>query len=54
MSNTSNRLKAAQEGMLKKHAEHHSPKHLKMMRDMMAKGKTFKQAHIAAQKKVGD
>ena len=44
------KLKAAQEAMLKKH----SAKHMKMMRDMMAKGKTFDQAHTAAKKEVGD
>tara|TARA_X000001382_G_C3159319_1_gene175694 strand:+ start:1272 stop:1436 length:165 start_codon:yes stop_codon:yes gene_type:complete len=54
MPNMPNKLKAAQEAMLKKHSEHHSSKHMKMMRDMMAKGKTFKQAHTAAQKEVGD
>ena len=49
-----NKLKAAQEAMLKKHSKHHSPKHMKMMRDMMAKGKTFDEAHNAAKKEVGD
>ena len=47
------KLKAAQEAMLKKHSKHHSPKHMKMMRDMMSQGKTFDEAHRAAQKKVG-
>tara|TARA_R110000796_G_scaffold9145_3_gene31420 strand:+ start:245 stop:409 length:165 start_codon:yes stop_codon:yes gene_type:complete len=49
-----NKLKAAQEAMLKKHSKHHSPKHMKMMRDMMAKGKTFDEAHKAAKKEMGD
>ena len=54
MPNMPNKLKAAQEAMLKKHSEHHSPKHMTMMRDLMSKGKTFKQAHNAAKKEMGD
>jgi hypothetical protein len=46
-------LTARQKDTLKKHSKHHSAKHMKEMRDMMKKGKTFKQAHSAAQKKVG-
>tara|TARA_Y100001973_G_C5031228_1_gene248163 strand:- start:159 stop:323 length:165 start_codon:yes stop_codon:yes gene_type:complete len=48
------KLKAAQEAMLKKHSKHHSEEHMQMMRNMMAKGKTFDQAHNAAKKEVGD
>jgi len=54
MPNMPNKLKAAQEALLKKHSKHHSPKHMKMMRDMMSKGKTFTQAHDAAKKEMGD
>jgi len=46
-------LSALQKDNLKKHSKHHSAKHMKAMREMMKKGKTFKQAHSAAQKKVG-
>ena len=42
-----------QKQALKQHAKHHSPKHLKMMRDEMKQGKTFEQAHKKAQAKVG-
>ena len=48
-----NKLKAAQEAMLKKHSEHHSPEHMNMMRAMMSQGATFDEAHKAAQNKVG-
>jgi len=54
MPNMPNKLKVAQEALLKKHSKHHSPKHMKMMRDMMSKGKTFTQAHDAAKKEMGD
>tara|TARA_R100000664_G_scaffold22408_2_gene31879 strand:+ start:3428 stop:3592 length:165 start_codon:yes stop_codon:yes gene_type:complete len=49
-----NRLKVAQEAMLKEHAEHHTPKHMKMMREMMENGATFDEAHKAAKKEVGN
>lgn len=49
-----NRLKAAQAAMLKKHSKHHTPKHMKMMREMMGNGATFDAAHKAAKKEVGD
>lgn len=38
---------------LKRHAEHHSAKHMSMMRRMMKSGSTFAASHKAAQKKVG-
>jgi len=38
---------------LKKHSEHHSKKHMDMMKKLMREGKTFKAAHTAAQKQVG-
>ncbi len=47
------KLSARQEKTMKKHSEHHSKKHMKMMRDMMIKGSSFTAAHKAAQKKVG-
>tara|TARA_R100001480_G_scaffold22286_1_gene32434 strand:- start:259 stop:561 length:303 start_codon:yes stop_codon:yes gene_type:complete len=46
-------LTKRQQKTMKKHSEHHTSKHMKSMTDMMNKGKTFSQAHKAAQKKVG-
>ena len=48
------KLKAAQEAMLKKHADHHSDKHMALMRKLMGEGMAFKQAHKIAMKEVGD
>tara|TARA_R100001510_G_C7540618_1_gene128351 strand:+ start:177 stop:341 length:165 start_codon:yes stop_codon:yes gene_type:complete len=45
--------KAAQAAMLKKHAQHHSDKHMALMRKLMSKGMTFNQAHKVAQKEAG-
>ena len=38
---------------LKEHSKHHSKKHMAMMNQMMKNGKSFAQAHNAAQKLVG-
>lgn len=38
---------------LKKHAKHHSAKHMTMMKKDMMNGKTLEQAHSKAMKKVG-
>ena len=38
---------------MKKHAKHHTAKHLKGMVDAMKKGKTFTQSHKTAMKKAG-
>ena len=46
-------LTARQQTTMKKHSVHHTGKHMKAMTVMMKKGKTFTQAHKAAQKKVG-
>tara|TARA_R100000664_G_scaffold24465_1_gene34268 strand:+ start:278 stop:475 length:198 start_codon:yes stop_codon:yes gene_type:complete len=46
-------LTKRQQDTMKKHAVHHTGKHMKMMANMMKRGKTFTQAHKAAQKKVG-
>ena len=35
------------------HARHHSLKHMRAMATDMKKGRTFRQAHISAQRKVG-
>ena len=46
-------LTKRQQDTMKKHSKHHTSKHMKSMTAMMKKGKTFSQAHKAAQKKVG-
>jgi len=38
---------------LKKHAEHHSKKHMDEMKKDMSDGDSFKKAHDKAMKKVG-
>tara|TARA_B100000925_G_C21842385_1_gene402109 strand:- start:337 stop:513 length:177 start_codon:yes stop_codon:yes gene_type:complete len=38
---------------LKRHAKHHTKKHIKSMVDMMKKGVTFTASHKKAMKKVG-
>ena len=44
--------KSQQDAMVK-HSQHHSKKHMRMMKDLMMKGSTFAQAHTKTQKKVG-
>ena len=46
-------LSLSQIRTLKKHSEHHSKKHMDMMKKLMREGKSFKAAHTAAQKEVG-
>jgi hypothetical protein len=46
-------IKKKQQDQLMKHAVHHSPKHMALMRKVMKKGKTFSQAHKLAMKEVG-
>ena len=46
-------LTKRQQDVMKKHSKHHTGKHMKSMTAMMKRGKTFTQAHKAAQKKVG-
>ena len=38
---------------MRKHAKHHSMKHMKDMASSIKKGKTFSQAHKSAMRKVG-
>ena len=38
---------------LKKHSKQHTKKHMASMKKAMKKGKTFKQAHNKAMRKVG-
>jgi len=42
-----------QKTALKRHAKHHSKKHIAMMRKDMKAGKSFGASHKKAQKKVG-
>ena len=46
-------LTTRQVNAMKKHAKHHTVKHLKSMVTAMKNGKTFTQSHKIAQKKVG-
>jgi hypothetical protein len=46
-------LTTRQKLAMKKHAKHHTAKHLKGMVDAMKKGKSFSQSHKHAMKKVG-
>jgi hypothetical protein len=47
------KLTARQEAALKRHKEHHTAKHMAAMRRSMGAGKTFKEAHRLAMRKVG-
>jgi len=42
-----------QKETLKKHSKHHTERHMRMMRKLMKDGKSFTQAHKAAQKEIG-
>ena len=46
-------LSARQVDTMIKHSEHHTKKHLRVMRNAMQDGKTFTQAHKIAMEKVG-
>jgi len=46
-------LKKRQEDAMKRHSEHHSKKHMDLMKKLMNEGKTFTEAHKLAMKKVG-
>ncbi len=46
-------LDKQQQNAMKKHAEHHTIKHLKVMVGAMNKGSTFGESHKLATKKVG-
>lgn len=39
--------------LMSKHKEHHTPKHMTLMRKLMKEGKSFAQAHRQAMKDVG-
>ena len=46
-------LDKQQQNAMKKHAEHHTIKHMKMMAKLMGEGKSFTEAHKIAMDKVG-
>ena len=46
-------LNIRQQSAMKRHAKHHTAKHLRSMVTAMKKGKTFTQSHKIAMKKVG-
>ena len=46
-------LNVRQTNAMKKHSKHHTAKHIRGMANMMRNGKTFKQSHKLAMKKVG-
>ena len=46
-------LTKRQEASMKRHAKHHSAKHMRYMKNLMMKGSTFSAAHKKAQKAVG-
>ena len=46
-------LKPRQQKTMRSHARHHSLKHMKSMVQEMKKGKSFRQAHLSAQRKIG-
>ena len=47
------KLTDRQKSALKRHSEHHTKKHMDMMKRLMRNGKTFTVAHKEAIKKVG-
>ena len=47
------KLTVRQAAKLAGHSKHHSRKHVVMMKRLMLSGKTFNQAHMAAQRAVG-
>tara|TARA_Y100001937_G_scaffold53497_1_gene73760 strand:- start:4521 stop:4679 length:159 start_codon:yes stop_codon:yes gene_type:complete len=47
------KLTPRQKKTMKKHSEHHTPRHMSMMRKLMIKGSSFTEAHRKAMKKVG-
>tara|TARA_R100000329_G_scaffold94157_1_gene78365 strand:- start:5 stop:184 length:180 start_codon:yes stop_codon:yes gene_type:complete len=46
-------LSAAQKKLMSKHKTHHTKAHLRSMAVAMRRGKTFKQSHSIAMRKVG-
>ena len=46
-------LTQRQKDALKRHAEHHSKKHIAMMTKLMKEGKSFSESHKMTMKKIG-
>jgi|TARA_R100000654_G_scaffold49247_1_gene75403 hypothetical protein len=46
-------LNKRQISAMRRHARHHTRKHLRAMVTAMRKGRTFTQSHVTAMKKVG-
>jgi hypothetical protein len=46
-------LKPRQQKTMRSHARHHSLKHMRAMARDMKKGKSFRQAHLSAQRRIG-
>ena len=46
-------LNKRQQSAMKRHSSHYTAKHLRSMVASMKKGKTFKESHVVAMKKVG-
>ena len=46
-------LKPRQQKTMRSHARHHSLKHMRAMARDMKKGKSFRQAHLSAQTRIG-
>ena len=47
-------LTKRQQDTMKKHSQHHTKKDMQYMRNSMMRGATFTQAHLRAQKAVGN
>ena len=47
------KLTEGQKKKLEKHADHHTKKHLDLMKRLMRQGLTFNEAHKIAQSRVG-
>ncbi len=46
-------LTKSQQNAMKKHAKHHTKKHMQYMTNSMKRGTSFSKAHVNAQKKIG-
>ena len=46
-------LTPRQQKTMRSHARHHSLKHMRAMARDMKKGKSFRQAHLSAQRRIG-
>lgn len=46
-------LSKLQKDLMKAHKVHHTPAHMKMMKNLMLKGYCFQQAHAISIKKIG-